>query len=157
MPQRRPTLSIYLLSHVLFGKPVSTHRVKPEGMLFRDMLQSMQTASTALAIEALRVPPMRMTLGRLGAKTSRYASFLKKAPNIQKLRRALRLAYLGSGGFGPCDSRITLGPTAKRPISRCGPPGLTIQKPNPLSTKVPTSPFGPITPGEDEPVMPRNV
>jgi hypothetical protein len=78
MPQRRPTLSIYLLSHVPFGKPVSTRRVKPEGMLFRDMLQSMQTAPTALAIEALRVPPMRMTLGRLGAKTSRYASFLKK-------------------------------------------------------------------------------
>jgi hypothetical protein len=78
MPQRRPTLSIYLLSHVPFGKPVSTRRVKPEGMLFRDMLQSMQTAPTALAIEALRVPPMRMTLRRLAVKASRYASFLKK-------------------------------------------------------------------------------
>jgi hypothetical protein len=31
-------LPIHELSHVLFGKPVSTHRVKPEGMLFRDML-----------------------------------------------------------------------------------------------------------------------
>jgi hypothetical protein len=51
-------------------------------MLFRDMLQSMQTAPTALAIEALRVPPMRMRLGRLGVKASRYASFRKKAPNI---------------------------------------------------------------------------
>jgi hypothetical protein len=29
---------IFFLSHVLFGKPVSAHRVKPEGMLFRDML-----------------------------------------------------------------------------------------------------------------------
>jgi len=27
-----------LLKHDLFGKPVSTHRVKPEGMLFRIML-----------------------------------------------------------------------------------------------------------------------
>jgi hypothetical protein len=35
----REVLQISLLSHVLFGKPVSTHRVKPEGMLFRDMLQ----------------------------------------------------------------------------------------------------------------------
>jgi hypothetical protein len=30
-------LQIFLVSQVLFGKPVSTHRVKPEGMLFRDM------------------------------------------------------------------------------------------------------------------------
>jgi hypothetical protein len=29
---------ISLLSHVLFGKSVSIRRVKPEGMLFRDML-----------------------------------------------------------------------------------------------------------------------
>jgi hypothetical protein len=28
------------LEHDLFRKPVSTHRVKPEGMLFRDMLYS---------------------------------------------------------------------------------------------------------------------
>jgi hypothetical protein len=34
----RHVLQIYLFSHVLFGKPASTHRVKPEGMLFRDML-----------------------------------------------------------------------------------------------------------------------
>jgi hypothetical protein len=34
----RETLQVSLLSHVLFGKPDSTHRVKPEGMLFRDML-----------------------------------------------------------------------------------------------------------------------
>jgi hypothetical protein len=34
----RKVLKISLLSHVLFGKPVSTHRVKPEGMLFREML-----------------------------------------------------------------------------------------------------------------------
>jgi hypothetical protein len=27
-----------LVEHDLFGKPVSTHRVKPEGMLFRIML-----------------------------------------------------------------------------------------------------------------------
>jgi hypothetical protein len=27
-----------LAEHDLFGKPVSTHRVKPEGMLFRIML-----------------------------------------------------------------------------------------------------------------------
>jgi hypothetical protein len=26
------------VEHDLFGKPVSTHRVKPEGMLFRIML-----------------------------------------------------------------------------------------------------------------------
>ena len=34
----RAVLQISLLPHVLFGKPVSTHRVKLEGMLFRDML-----------------------------------------------------------------------------------------------------------------------
>jgi hypothetical protein len=34
----RDMFQIYLLSHVLFGKPGSTHRVKPVGMLFRDML-----------------------------------------------------------------------------------------------------------------------
>jgi hypothetical protein len=34
----RDVLLIHLLSHVLYGKPVSTHRVKPEGMLFRDTL-----------------------------------------------------------------------------------------------------------------------
>jgi hypothetical protein len=28
----------YELSRVSFGKPASTHRVNPEGMLFRDML-----------------------------------------------------------------------------------------------------------------------
>jgi hypothetical protein len=27
-----------LVEHDLFGKPVTTHRVKPEGMLFRIML-----------------------------------------------------------------------------------------------------------------------
>ena len=37
-------LQIYLL-HVLFGKPVSTHRVKPEGMLFGDMLYSSRSTS----------------------------------------------------------------------------------------------------------------
>jgi hypothetical protein len=30
----RDVLQIRLLSHVFFEKPVSTHRVKPEGMLF---------------------------------------------------------------------------------------------------------------------------
>jgi hypothetical protein len=39
MQGNREMLQIYLLSHVLFGKPVPTHRIKSEGMLFRDMLQ----------------------------------------------------------------------------------------------------------------------
>jgi hypothetical protein len=40
----REELSISLLSHVLFGKPDPTHRVKPEGMLLRGMLYSAATA-----------------------------------------------------------------------------------------------------------------
>jgi hypothetical protein len=35
----RHVLQICLLSHVLSGKPASTHRVKPEGMLFRDIFR----------------------------------------------------------------------------------------------------------------------
>jgi hypothetical protein len=30
--------AVSLLSHVVFEKPDATHRVKPEGTLFRDML-----------------------------------------------------------------------------------------------------------------------
>jgi hypothetical protein len=69
---------------VPFGKPVSTRRAKPKGVLFRDMLQSMQTAPTAPAIEPLRDSSNAHDAWRLGVKTSRYASFSKNERGISK-------------------------------------------------------------------------
>jgi hypothetical protein len=45
-----------LFAHVLFEKPVSTHRVKPEGKLFRDMRQPGDVAMEKLATTKERDP-----------------------------------------------------------------------------------------------------
>ena len=55
-------------------------------------------------------------------------------------------------GGRPLNDPLTDG---EAPHVKMGPPALTIQKPNPPSTKLPSKPFDPTTPGEDEPVFYR--
>jgi hypothetical protein len=63
-----------LVEHDVFGKPVSAHRVKPEGMLFRIMLYSVGApvrstgggtlVRTAVASYLLGDPPLPAAPGR---------------------------------------------------------------------------------------------
>jgi hypothetical protein len=109
---RSTSRSSFLLEHDLFGKPVPTHRVKPEGKLFRITLQAdpgcSQSAKIVFALDqdfrsTDHVLCGRETIARCGRET--IARFEQENDAMLKLRYVIgALAALFVGAPPPAGA-----------------------------------------------------
>jgi hypothetical protein len=74
---RSASRSGFLLEHDLFGKPVSTRRVKPEGMLFRIVPSSRKQGFRTLFVERwpeLQISGMKRPCSAVGYRCARRST-----------------------------------------------------------------------------------